>query len=77
MTFATGGAPHAGSRQGSLIFKVYFLFLFFSFLPLLFPLCHACFMGFPGGSAGKESACNAGERSEVKLLSHVQLFATS
>ena len=47
MTFATGGVPHAGSRQGSLIFKVYFLFLFFSFLPLLFPLCHACFMGFP------------------------------
>ena len=26
-----------------------------------FPRCYLVFMGFPGGSSGKESTCNAGD----------------
>ena len=46
-------------------------------------LHHSFNTGFPCGSSGKESTCNAGDLvlipglgSEVKSISHVQLFAT-
>ena len=39
----------------SIVIKIYLFFVFHSFP---YPMC---FMGFPGGSDGKESACNAGD----------------
>ena len=33
-----------------------------------FTIIHYCILGFPGGSVGKESACNAGELGSVSVL---------
>ena len=31
----------------------------------IYPVCYHCFQGFPGGSNGEESACNAGEPGSI------------
>ena len=30
-------------------------------MEVLFKIMYSCYMGFPGGSDGKESACNVGD----------------
>ena len=52
-----------------------FLMLYITFvLPHLFEPIYYVNLGFPGGSSGKESACNAGDTGETSLTPGVGRF---